>query len=159
MKPILANPSWHDIEKGTALIAQQILRKQLDIEWIVGLTRGGLVPAVIMSQMLSLPMMPVNYSSKTGAGDNKNHNNSLPDILGKFESGTGRLPASPNLLIIDDICDSGKTLDEVTKVYKKRNHKVWTAALYWKSSAIHTPDLTYHAIPENSPWIIFPWEV
>lgn len=147
MKPTLVHPSWHDVEKATALIAHQTIKTQFPVGWVIGLTRGGLVPAVIFSQMVDVPMMPANYSSRTGAGDNKNHNNILPVI------GSAR-----NILIIDDICDTGHTLEEVRQHYLDQNHDVKTAALYYKESSIHVPDFFVHKIPADSPWVIFPWE-
>jgi len=106
-------------------------------------------------------MMPVNYSSPEGVGDNKNHSNQLPDI--HFPKGThfheGVDPGLPSLLLMDDICDSGHTLDDVRCHYGKQGYRVWTAALYSKEGASLIPDFTWRIIPVDSPWIQFPWEV
>ena len=160
MKPTLVHPSWHDIEKGASILALQIEKRRHGPppEWVVGLTRGGLIPAVIISHLLDLPMMPVNYSSKDGRGDNRNHNNSLPMISGDISSGAGVAPSIPSLLIVDDICDSGKTLLEVKEHYLKQQHYVWTAALYFKKTATIVPDFYWQRIWPDSPWIVFPWE-
>lgn len=159
MKPILVHPSWHDVEKGTALIIQSMLQlNDIPVSWVVGLTRGGLVPAVIASQMLNIPMMPVNYSSKEGNGDNKNHNNYLPDIRGDIASGHGIGVDAPTLLIIDDIADTGHTLKDVSEHYIKKGHKVFTGSLYFRETSCHVPHFFVHLIGEDDPWIIFPWE-
>ena len=140
--PVLTHPSYNDIEKGCARIALDLtMNNDHQPEVIVGLTRGGLFPAVILSHMLNLPMNAVSYSSKRGAGDNRNHINILPEIpSNNFESGTGRLPKDPCLLLVDDIADSGNTLKEVASEYRSRGHEVITAVLYWKESSIFQPD-------------------
>lgn len=166
MKPTLTHPTWDQIHVGTTKLAADIKH---DIamgnkpDYIVGLTRGGLVPAVILSQVLDIPMISVSYSAYTGNGDNRNHTNTLPTIVSdSIQSGTGLLPPTPNLLIIDDICDSGHTLKEVAEHYKRQGHRVKTAALYYKdrgSKQVITPDYFWQEIDEGSPWIIFPWEL
>jgi len=171
MKPTLTHPTWDQIHIGTMTLAVSIKRDIMDTsrdgykpDYIIGLTRGGLVPAVILSQTLDIPMISVSYSAYGGNGDNKNHANILPTIytLGDIQSGTGKLPPVPKLLIVDDICDSGKTLQEVTEHYKRQGHPVKTASLYYKdrgSKQVITPNYYWQMIEEGSPWIKFPWEL
>lgn len=117
-------------------------------DYIVGLSRGGLIPATILSHMTDIPLVPVKYSSKSGNGDNRNHDNVLPHIDGA------------TLLIVDDISDSGNTLREVVDHYRYEGHTVRTAALYYKELAnpVFVPDIVWKTIPEDGPWIVFPWE-
>lgn len=119
---------------------------------IIGLSRGGLFPAIVISHMLdNLEVIPVSYSSKSGKGDDKNYANALP-LIGGCHSAT--------LLVVDDICDSGQTLKEVVDFYAMRSHHVYTATLYYKAipNGPIEPDIYWHQIPEDAPWIIFPWE-
>ena len=51
-------------------------------------------------------------------------------------------------LIVDDICDTGKTLKGMVGNY--------TAALHYKSTASFTPD--FYAKEAGSEWIVYPWE-
>jgi len=160
MTEILTHPTWDQLAEGAeALVTKLKLHGWSQPEYIVGLTRGGLVPAVSMSHMLDIPMVAVNYSSVAGKGDNRNHANALPAIYGHTTSGTGKLPEMPELLIVDDICDSGHTLKEVFDHYSKQGHRVWTASLYYKEGAVIKPDFYWQHIPKESPWIIFPFEV
>ena len=151
-KPILVHPSYYDIEKGCAKICHDILKDGFEPQVVVGLTRGGLLPAVIMSHILGTPMNAVSYSSKHGAGDNKNHVNILPSI--PFDSDD-----KPRLLIVDDIMDSGLTMREVRDHYEGRGYKLKTACLYHKIGAITGVNYHWHQIPNNAPFIIFPWEL
>lgn len=155
MKATITNPSYHDIHRACAFIVGELLKVQSD--WmlpkvIVGLTRGGLIPAVIISHMLenhgySNSVVPVSYSSKAGNGDGKNHNNILP-IIDEF-----------NLLIVDDIVDGGHTMQEVTEFYKnEQSHAVRTASIYYKNTAVFKPTFFWQEIGPNDPWIVFPFE-
>lgn len=122
----------------------------LDVpDLIIGLTRGGLFPAVLISHSMNIPMVAVDYSSTKGRGDNVGqHFNRIPDFAD-----------SERLLIVDDICDSGYTMSELSAEYVKRGHEVQTFALYWKESSVFIPSWFWQQIPQDSPWIVFPWEV
>lgn len=56
----------------------------------------------------------------------------------------------PNTLVVDDICDSGETLNNCVGVY--------TATLHYKKSAITKPDIYAELLEDESKWIIYPWE-
>lgn len=155
---LLSRPTYYDIQNGCYHIAMQIARKGVVFDIVVGLSRGGLIPAVELSNILDVPLVPATYSSFRGQGDNKNHSNRLPDIFGNISSGTGELPALPRLLVVDDICDSGYTMMEVKNHYTYVGHVVYTAALYYKTSAVSTPDIYWQLIGPGAPWILFPWE-
>lgn len=146
MKPILTHPSYHDIEKGCAILATRIIYNLETPDIIVGLARGGLVPAVILSHILGVKMIPVSYSSKKGEGEYKQYENTLPIIPHKY------------LLIMDDIVDSGFTMREVAQHYEDQGHDVNVASLYYKEGAAIAPMFFWQDIPKDSPWIIFPWE-
>ena len=56
----------------------------------------------------------------------------------------------PNTLVVDDICDSGKTLHNYAGVY--------TAVLYYKpQTSIFKPNICGKT-HNGDEWIIFPWE-
>lgn len=155
MKAPLTHPSYYDIEKGCSRLALDIIDNFTGIRLdknlsLVALSRGGLVPGVILSHLLDLPLTPICYSAKTGHGDNRNHLNNLPDLTA--------LPGS-NIILIDDIADSGHTLKEVSEYYQT-TYCVETAVLYWKHGvSVHTPDYFWQRIEKDDPWIEFPWEV
>jgi hypoxanthine phosphoribosyltransferase len=145
MKPTLTHPSYHDIEKGCALLATQIIREQ-EPDIIVGLARGGLIPAVILSHILGVKMIPVSYSSKKGEGEYKQYENTLPLIPEK------------KILIMDDIVDSGHTMKEVYEHYFAQAHNVDMATLYWKEGSAIAPNYYWQSLKHDDPWIVFSWE-
>ena len=148
MKPVLAHPSWGQIDKACALLAHQVIKNPNGApQVIVGLARGGLVPAVILSHILDVKVFPVSYSSKKGEGEYKQYENTLPLIPFK------------TILLVDDIIDSGFTMKEVYDHYYAQGHNVDIACLYWKEGAAIDPEYYWQDIPRDSSWIIFPWEI
>ena len=145
---ILTHPTYDQLHEGCVELANQIIASENKPDMIVGLVRGGMLPAIILSNLLDIPCQAVHYSSKSGAGDDKNHENDIPIIRGK------------NILIVDDICDTGHTLGEVFKeLYINRKQFCRSAVLYYKEDmGRHHPEFHWQVIPKDSPWIIFPFE-
>ena len=144
---VITHPSYDQLHNACVVLAHSIKLNPTKFDSIVGLVRGGTFPAMILSHLLDVPMTAVQYSSKSGAGDNKNHSNELPNLYGK------------TVLIVDDIADSGKTLTEVCKHYITNKCVVYTAVLYYKEQAQGIePDYYWQKIPTDAPWVIFPWE-
>ena len=85
-------------------IARQMAKDHWRPDYIVGLTRGGLQAAVMLSHYLDVPMHTLNVSlrdSDTGPESN----------LWMAEDAFGYNKPPKNILIVDDINDSGATLN------------------------------------------------
>ena len=82
-----------------------IVKQMRDDNWepdlIVGLTRGGLIPAVILSHMLDKQMQSLNWSTR-------DHVEKCSDAALAADAVDGL-----KILIVDDICDSGLTFREL----------------------------------------------
>lgn len=48
--------SWQDVEKAVQDIAMQMYKSNWRPDYIVGITRGGLVPSVMLSHMTGVPL-------------------------------------------------------------------------------------------------------
>ena len=55
----------------------------------------------------------------------------------------------PTTLVIDDICDTGETLNFILG-------GAYTAVLHYKPTAKHKP--TFYAQEVGDEWIVYPWE-
>jgi hypothetical protein len=144
------HPTYDDLHQASVSIGKIVQLRYGKPDIILGLARGGLLPATILSHYFNIPLHPISYSAKDGNGDNKNHNSNINyPLTDKF------------ILIVDDICDSGKTLKDVYTYYMlKPGNTIITATLYFK---IQNPQLTiphvYHTtLQEDAPWVIFPFE-
>jgi len=137
--------TWSRYNSAVDKIAAHLADKKFDV--IIGLIRGGLIPAVRLSHKLDTPMLPFNPHLLHSNGD---------------ERGNVEIPISPvvvrRILIVDDISDTGKTFSKCAKFFKKRGFRVYTASVFTnKTTTIFKPD--FSVLDSQKRWVIFPWEV
>ena len=133
--------TYNDIHDRLKTILDIMEKHDFKPDKIIGITRGGLIPAVTISHLLDIPMEVVSVSFRDGKCDH-----SIPDLDQEL-----------NYLIIDDINDSGKTFQYLTTTLKQRNIKFKTAALNSKMNSKFIVDFA-GIIQDNDAWITFPWE-
>ena len=168
--------SWQDIENQTQEILRQLQRDAWRPDYVVGLTRGGLVPANLISQYLEVPMETLKVSlrdSKYGSESNlwMAEDAFGYDVYDAMCSGNGR----KNILIVDDINDSGATLNWIKQDWRsgclpddeRWNNEIWghnvrIAALVDNEASKSELKISYSAVDlnkaEEDVWIVFPWE-
>ena len=122
------------------------LAKMIDFrpDIIVGISRGGLVPARILSDILNVKILILGikfYKNIGETSDKPTITQDLPKIEGK------------KILIVDDIADSGKSLLAATEYLK--GNELRTATLHYKTTSKFKPD---YYIEIADAWIVYPWE-
>ena len=160
--------TWTDVEHQVQEILRQMQRDEWMPDYVVGLTRGGLVPANMISQYLDIPMHTLKVKLRDHA-DTESNTWMAEDAFGSNEtSGT-------NILIGDDINDTGATLNWIKQdwqasclPYDERwlndiwNINVRIATLYDNESSKSELTVDYTAVTinkaEEDVWIDFPWE-
>jgi hypoxanthine phosphoribosyltransferase len=147
--------SWDDISSACTLIAEEVTDGSPP-DVVVGIARGGLVPAVMIAHLLGLRDLRHVCLTRT-AGDQINAPKRPiatacgPDSLGDLH---GR-----SVLIIDDVAGSGETIEAATRlVGSLRPTRIRTAVCVvndgnWRGS--HLPD---HVAIRSHRWVVFPWE-
>lgn len=125
--------------------ANYIETTKTDDSIIIGVSRGGLVPAVYVSHLSGLPMVPVDYSADEGRGTSK-HTNIIPP-LDKYQT----------IYIIDDIVDTGITVKHLKDWFEHKGHIVHVLAVVYKYTSCIVPELSYMK-SSSAEWVIFPWE-
>ena len=103
-------------------------------DYVVGITRGGLVPAVMISHFFDVRMETLKVSLR-GDGETESNCWMAEDAFGyvpaeeRGESGTQVDPAKrKNILIVDDINDTGATINWIMKDWQSSclpNHEAW----------------------------------
>lgn len=138
--------SWEQIESMTQDILQQTRDKQFDA--VVGLTRGGLTPAVLISQYLDIPMHTLKISLRDHVGEDN-----VVEARENFGVNSGK-----NILVIDDINDTGATLNYLQESW---GHDTVTYAVLINNEASDA-GVDYSSVDinkrEDDVWIVFPWE-
>lgn len=112
---------------------------------IVGITRGGLLPALHLSHHLERPMKTIVW--QTREDDNQEYDKDLQSVID-----SGR-----HVVFIDDINDSGRTFGEISKAYHCERPNVMFASLIKKVDTSYSNALAALTISDKR-WIIFPWE-
>ena len=117
---------------------------------VIGVSRGGLLPAEIISYVLDTKFLAYGASSYEGT-EQKEGLNVTQDI--DFSS----LPDDSRLLVVDDKCDTGKTIDHMKSVIGDRFSYVRYATVFAEKRALKKVD-HYGVVLEDHTWIDFPWE-
>lgn len=145
-EPIRRVVDWPEYDELVSHICAQIGDKPIDC--IVGLTRGGLVPAVRLSHFFNAKLFCLNISLRDGMVDDQ-------------EFDWDKLQEYSNILIVDDINDSGKTLNEVMgQCYERLIQCPEFAVLLEKPSSSFRARYSGERInkAKENDWIVFPWE-
>lgn len=101
-KLILSNAEFN----GCVLsILQQMAQDKWIPDYIVGITRGGLNPAVMLSQYLNVPLNTLKISLRDG------DENACESNLWMAEDAYGYDKSPMNILVVDDINDTGATIN------------------------------------------------
>jgi uncharacterized protein len=166
--------SWANIKNSVIDIALQMYKDDWKPDYIVGITRGGNIPAVMLSHMIDVPCNTLKVSLRDGTENEINcwmSEDAFGYIDNQGEMGDPERYRK-NILIIDDINDTGATIDWIKKDWQssclpndKRWNDVWHknvkfATIVNNLSSSQTAD--YYSIEinkeENPCWIVFPWE-
>ncbi len=139
--------SWHDAEKALEALAISI-KEDYDPDVLVGISRGGLIPTVRLSHMLNDLSMRVIHVKFY---ENVDETMEEPEITG---TNIGKLEGK--VLIVDDVADTGSTLEAVLDyIDDKVTGKLKICTIAYKPRSSIKPD---YYVYETEKWIIFPWE-
>lgn len=121
-----------------------------DVDVVVALFRGGCSIGLALSHLLKKPLHICFAPSKYDVAINEN----ICDI-----SIHPILPDYCKILLVDDISDTGITLQAVLKfLEEKGNTDIITYTSVIKVSTQYTPHYYGIVIPDKY-WVVFPWEV
>ena len=131
-------------------------------DYVVGITRGGLVPAQMISQYLNIPMNTIKVSMR-------DDDHCETNLWMAEDAYTGK-----NILIVDDINDSGATMKWIKQDWEsavslpidKTWEETWNQnvrfAVLVNNEASEFEDVDYIGKTVNKfeepCWVVFPWE-
>ena len=138
---------WKEMRRDVNTLCREIVLDKFDPDVIVGLSRGGLTPGVMMSHWMEKPFKSIKAS------------------LRDYPEWEDYMPrkSDERVLIVDDICDSGETFHKIREHInerKKNGVDVRFATLWWNNECNFEPQYYVNEIAKDSTktWINFCWE-
>lgn len=142
--------SWDQLHRDSRALAWRLDNRGPEGgDWraIVAITRGGLAPAMIIARELDIRLVDtISVKSYDWQEQSEARVLKSPDAE-LMRDGSG-------ILVIDDLVDTGKTLELVRQLYPKAHF----ATVYAKPQGRRLVD-TYITEVSQDTWIYFPWDV
>ncbi|MBP0615895.1 xanthine phosphoribosyltransferase [Jiella mangrovi] len=141
--------SWDQFHRDARALAWRLAGVREEWRAIVCITRGGLVPAAIISRELSIRLIETvcvaSYHEYSEQGELKVLKEISPELL--TDDGDG-------VLIVDDLTDTGKTAGVVRAMLPKAHF----ATVYAKPKGRPLVDTFITEVSQDT-WIFFPWDL
>ena len=173
--------SWQDVETTCTNIALQMYKDKWRPEYIVGITRGGNVPATILSNMLGVRGEALKVSLRDATGESESNTWMASDAFGYVDEdervntkSRWDISKRKNILIVDDINDTGATFDWIKQDWQASclpNEESWNTVWHnnvrfatitdnLSSDFNGTVDYSVHEVnkAEQDVWLVYPWE-
>lgn len=144
---------WPEFISLITTAGHQIGLAHPDIDTIVGISRGGLLGATIISHILQVKRV---FSFGINFYSSGNKIRKVPNIYQNLPENFW----SSNILLIDDVADSGNSLNHVLRFIKHRyctDAPITTYTTFYKPKSLIKPTF-YSELVDSDIWIDFPYE-
>lgn len=141
--------TWDQFHRDARALAWRLAGLNQSFKAMVCITRGGLVPAAIISRELNIRVIETvsiaSYHDYVNQGDM----HVLKAISPELMTGEGE-----GILVVDDLTDTGKTAAQVRQMLPKAHF----AAVYAKPKGVPMIDTFVTEVSQDT-WIYFPWDM
>jgi hypoxanthine phosphoribosyltransferase len=174
--------TWKDLETAADAIMLGLLKDGWRPDCIVGVTRGGLPLALLLSHRMEIPMHTVKVQLRDGTANEDTETNLwLPEMAIGYVLEDERetlkcrwdIKKRRNILIVDDINDTGTTFEWIKKDWESscfpNEQEMWKsvwgrnvrfAVMTQNCGSNFEPDYWWHEVDkrEKNEWLVYPWE-
>ena len=137
--------NWQDFHQDVKDLCAKIKEEGKEYNKLVAISRGGFIPAGIISYELDIRQSAViNIATYVGSKHLKLDEVDCPDHVGLVDEKT---------LIIDDLADSGQTFKVMRREFPQGKY----VTVYAKEKGKDEVDIYARDLPDK--WVVFPWDV
>jgi hypoxanthine phosphoribosyltransferase len=139
--------NWTEYGNLADALAEKVRSHTETFDLIIGIARGGIPVAMVVSDHLDVKLDIINVKSYNGIAERN-----PPRILTTLtEAVKGK-----NVLLVDDLVDEGETMTTVSNYLQSQGPNLLkTAVLFKKPWSKKEPDYFLEVVDK---WIVFPWE-
>ena len=147
--------TWSEYHHKIETLAVKVYQSNWQFNQIVCIAKGGLRVGDIFCRLYRKPLAILSASSYGGKDNRDRGSIKLSQHLSTI------YPLGDRILLVDDLVDSGISLQEslnwLQAKYGKNITEIRTAVIWYKDTSIKTPDYYVDYLPDN-PWIHQPFE-
>lgn len=141
---------WNDVQECVSRIIAQL---DTDYDCMLVVTRGGLVPACLISEQIDLRNILVAAVMFYTGVDQRLES----PIFLQFPADP--LLAGKKVLVVDDVWDSGRTIMAVKTRIEEAQGRPTTAVLHFKPTRSQFPNVRPDVYgKESGDWLVYPWD-
>ena len=139
--------SWAEYGRLSSKLVRRVRSSANRIDLVIGISRGGIPVAMVISDELGVKIDIINVKSYKGIAER-----GQPRIISTLtEDVNGK-----RVLLVDDLVDEGATMEAVVRYLSGEKPKeLKTAVLFKKPWSKFEPDFYLEVLDE---WVVFPWE-
>jgi len=145
--------SWTDVEKMCTQLITQLYDSSWTPDYIVGVTRGGNVPATILSNMTGIRCEAVKVALRDG--ETGKSGDSIDWMAQDANEGK-------KILVVDDINDTGATFQWISDDWKLNGQDNVRFATLTENESSNFGNVEYYCDTVNKAeedvWLVYPWE-
>jgi len=144
------NYSWEEFERDVKTLADKV-KIDYSPDVVIAIAEGGWVPGRIIKNHIKADYFSIGC---------RHHDENYGEMeeVQVYQEIDKKNIAGKKVLIIDEICDSGKTLKKVCEILKRMNpSEVRSAVIHVRHSSSFTPDYFLEK-KSNDNYIVYPWE-
>ncbi|HST24505.1 MAG TPA: phosphoribosyltransferase [Gaiellaceae bacterium] len=141
--------TWDELGVGSKALAEQVVADGFHPDFILGISRGGLLVAGALAYPLGVKnTFTMSVEFYTGVDERLDMPMLLPPIPSLVDLRESRV------LIADDVADTGQTLVLVKDFLEGKVAEVKIAVLYEKPRSVVQCEYVWE---RTDRWIVFPW--
>jgi hypoxanthine phosphoribosyltransferase len=148
--------SWDQYNALVERLALIVHESGWQFNQIVCIARGGLRVGDVLSRIYDIPLAILSTHSYSAEGGTVRGELVIAEHMTMSSPGLG-----DRVLLVDDMVDSGHTLEAVAKALPLRFPHIReqrTAVVWWKARSVFKPDFHVAYLPDD-PWVHQPFEI